>query len=62
MVDTRLRARQYTREHGEDMPEVSRWTWPHNASGQSAQPGLSGADFAGQTAGSSNQDTASDFG
>ena len=28
MVDSRLRARMYTREHGEDMPEVSGWTWP----------------------------------
>ncbi|MEX1252830.1 MAG: phosphoketolase family protein [Dehalococcoidia bacterium] len=28
MVDARLRARQYTREHGEDMPEVREWTWP----------------------------------
>jgi xylulose-5-phosphate/fructose-6-phosphate phosphoketolase len=28
MVDARLRARQYTREHGEDHPDVSAWTWP----------------------------------
>ena len=28
MVDTRLRARAYTREHGEDVPEVRDWTWP----------------------------------
>ncbi len=28
MVDTRLWARHYTREHGEDPPEVSGWTWP----------------------------------
>ncbi len=28
MVDDRLRARQYTREHGEDLPEVAGWTWP----------------------------------
>ncbi|MDE3097082.1 MAG: phosphoketolase family protein [Chloroflexota bacterium] len=28
MVDTRLRARQYTRDHGEDAPEVREWTWP----------------------------------
>lgn len=27
MHDTRLRARQYTREHGEDMPEVADWKW-----------------------------------
>jgi xylulose-5-phosphate/fructose-6-phosphate phosphoketolase len=29
MADRRLRARAYTREHGEDMPEISAWTWPH---------------------------------
>ena len=28
MVDARLRARQYTREHGEDIPEVRDWVWP----------------------------------
>jgi xylulose-5-phosphate/fructose-6-phosphate phosphoketolase len=29
MVDARLRARQYTRDHGEDPPEISGWTWPY---------------------------------
>ena len=29
MADARLRARAYTREHGEDVPEISAWTWPH---------------------------------
>jgi xylulose-5-phosphate/fructose-6-phosphate phosphoketolase len=28
MEDARLRARTYAREHGEDAPEVSGWTWP----------------------------------
>jgi len=28
MVDARVRARAYTREHGEDMPEIAAWTWP----------------------------------
>jgi xylulose-5-phosphate/fructose-6-phosphate phosphoketolase len=28
MADSRTRARQYTREHGEDLPEVQHWTWP----------------------------------
>jgi xylulose-5-phosphate/fructose-6-phosphate phosphoketolase len=28
MEDTRLRVRQYTREHGEDPPEVRDWAWP----------------------------------
>jgi xylulose-5-phosphate/fructose-6-phosphate phosphoketolase len=27
MQDARLRARQYTREHGEDIPEVANWKW-----------------------------------
>ncbi|MBJ7597456.1 phosphoketolase family protein [Candidatus Nephthysia bennettiae] len=29
MVDDRLRARQYTREHGDDMPEIKNWVWPY---------------------------------
>jgi xylulose-5-phosphate/fructose-6-phosphate phosphoketolase len=29
MVDARARARAYTREHGEDIPEISGWTWPY---------------------------------
>ena len=28
MVDQRLRARAYTREFGDDLPEVHDWTWP----------------------------------
>ena len=28
MVDERLKARQYAREHGDDMPEVKNWVWP----------------------------------
>jgi xylulose-5-phosphate/fructose-6-phosphate phosphoketolase len=28
MADRRLRARAWTREHGEDDPEVNGWTWP----------------------------------
>ncbi|WP_129664458.1 phosphoketolase [Phytoactinopolyspora endophytica] len=28
MVDARLRARQHTREHGEDLPAVRDWCWP----------------------------------
>jgi xylulose-5-phosphate/fructose-6-phosphate phosphoketolase len=62
MVDARLRARLYTREHGEDIPEVSGWTWSHGADGE--RSGLGGAAFAGQTPGSSRttEDTAGDFG
>jgi xylulose-5-phosphate/fructose-6-phosphate phosphoketolase len=28
MIDSRLRARAYGREHGEDPPEIRAWTWP----------------------------------
>ena len=28
MVDRRLAAREYTREHGDDLPEVRDWVWP----------------------------------
>ncbi len=31
MVDARLRHRAYTREHGDDPPEVRDWTWPARA-------------------------------
>jgi xylulose-5-phosphate/fructose-6-phosphate phosphoketolase len=34
MVDERLRHRAYTREHGDDSPEVRDWTWP----GEQARP------------------------
>jgi len=34
MLDARLRARAYTRDHGEDIPEVADWTW---AAGPEAQ-------------------------
>jgi xylulose-5-phosphate/fructose-6-phosphate phosphoketolase len=29
MMDARLRHRAYTREHGEDPPEVREWVWPY---------------------------------
>ena len=28
MIDARLLARAYTREHGEDDPAIAGWTWP----------------------------------
>ena len=35
MQDARVRAREYTRAHGEDAPEITEWTWP----GATATPG-----------------------
>jgi len=29
MEDRRLACRAYTREHGDDPPEIRDWTWPH---------------------------------
>jgi xylulose-5-phosphate/fructose-6-phosphate phosphoketolase len=29
MVDRRLQARAYTREHGDDDPDIRDWTWPY---------------------------------
>jgi xylulose-5-phosphate/fructose-6-phosphate phosphoketolase len=29
MIDERLRCRAWTREHGDDHPDVKDWTWPH---------------------------------
>jgi xylulose-5-phosphate/fructose-6-phosphate phosphoketolase len=31
MVDARIAARAYTREHGEDDPAITGWTWPERA-------------------------------
>ena len=31
MADARARARAFTREHGEDPPEIAGWTWPDRA-------------------------------
>jgi xylulose-5-phosphate/fructose-6-phosphate phosphoketolase len=37
MVDERLRHRAYTREHGDDPPELRNWTWPVDYRGPLAQ-------------------------
>jgi xylulose-5-phosphate/fructose-6-phosphate phosphoketolase len=29
MVDQRIEHRQYTRDHGEDAPDIRDWTWPY---------------------------------
>jgi xylulose-5-phosphate/fructose-6-phosphate phosphoketolase len=33
MADARLDARAYTRQHGEDVPEISGWAWPYEPDG-----------------------------
>jgi xylulose-5-phosphate/fructose-6-phosphate phosphoketolase len=38
MADERLRHRAYTREHGEDPPELRNWTWPAGADQAPRQP------------------------
>ncbi len=39
MVDERLRARAYTREVGDDMPEVRDWVWPGSNGGVAVSSG-----------------------
>jgi xylulose-5-phosphate/fructose-6-phosphate phosphoketolase len=29
MVDKRITSRAYTREYGEDAPEINNWKWPY---------------------------------
>jgi xylulose-5-phosphate/fructose-6-phosphate phosphoketolase len=44
MQDARARAKAYTREHGEDVPEVTEWSWAGSSSGLGAQTDDTGAD------------------
>jgi len=37
MTDERLRARAWTREHGEDLPEIRSWSWSHETTGSAAR-------------------------
>jgi xylulose-5-phosphate/fructose-6-phosphate phosphoketolase len=39
MVDTRTRHRAWTREHGEDLPEVTGWAWPHGKAAAAPRTG-----------------------
>ncbi len=40
MSDARLAARAYTREHGEDDPAISNWTWQHAAESNYTEAGI----------------------
>jgi xylulose-5-phosphate/fructose-6-phosphate phosphoketolase len=51
MVDERLRHRQYTRDHGEDSPDVRDWVWPGAPRGQTAPPPPHGDDTSGDLPG-----------
>jgi xylulose-5-phosphate/fructose-6-phosphate phosphoketolase len=47
MIDERLRHRAYTREHGDDPPELREWTWP-----QAGDSGPGAAEWRGPERGS----------
>ncbi len=57
MVDARLTARQYTREHGEDIPEVRDWVWPDvgETATEEGGPQYNGASAAVQDTGGDNE-------
>jgi len=47
MSDARLAARAYTREHGEDVPEISGWSWPYDPAGNRVGPAAGATDDTG---------------
>ncbi len=49
MQDSRVRARAYTREHGEDIPEVADWTWTAGPESQAREvnTGVGGSNTGG---------------
>jgi len=53
MQDARLAARQYTRDHGEDIPAVTDWTWPGATAEHAgaASVGTDGLSASGSTGG-----------
>ena len=48
MADTRVRHRAWTREHGDDLPEVRGWTWPRRRHGRTGLPSCAGGRPCGQ--------------
>jgi xylulose-5-phosphate/fructose-6-phosphate phosphoketolase len=55
MADARLRARAYTRDHGEDVPEISDWTWPYDRDGRRIGPADPQPATTGEHGGSGSQ-------
>jgi xylulose-5-phosphate/fructose-6-phosphate phosphoketolase len=51
MQDARMRARQYTREHGEDLPEITAWHWSDRGGVGISQEGTEAPDVAAETGG-----------
>lgn len=47
MQDARLHARQYTRDHGEDVPEIADWQWAGSGSGVSQEDAQERVDATG---------------
>ena len=47
MVDKRITAREYTREHGDDIPEVRDWVWPGAPGAQTARSSVDATVFTG---------------
>jgi xylulose-5-phosphate/fructose-6-phosphate phosphoketolase len=43
MVDERLRHRAYTRQTGDDMPDVRDWAWPFGDEGRTPTDELRGS-------------------
>ena len=47
MVDKRIAAREYTREHGDDIPEVRDWVWPGAGGGAAVAGHVDATVFTG---------------
>jgi xylulose-5-phosphate/fructose-6-phosphate phosphoketolase len=54
MQDARIHAREYTREHGEDLPEVADWTWAAAVEGDVRGANVGTGLPAGQSTGGDN--------
>ena len=55
MEDKRIEARQYTRTHGEDLPEVADWVWPDGGDGTERSGAPRAASSAAASTGGDNE-------